>query len=108
MTAYHWLVIFTMAVITYGLRVSFLLLHEKLSFPPVVQRALRYVPYAVLAALVMPAVFVGDLGRFELEPARVVAAITGALIAWRTGSVILTLTLGMASLWAVQLLLLLV
>ncbi|MEX2536035.1 MAG: AzlD domain-containing protein [Trueperaceae bacterium] len=97
-----WLTIAAMALLSYALRVSFLLLHERLGFPPVVRRALRYVPYAVLAALLLPAVFAGGEEAFAIELPRIGAALLGALIALRTGSVILTLSLGMLTLWVGQ------
>lgn len=97
-----WFTILGMALISYALRVSFLLLHERITFPSLVRRALRYVPYAVLAALVVPAVMGGVDEGFSPEPPRLVAAVVGALIAWRTRSVVLTLTVGMASLWLMQ------
>ena len=97
-----WLVIAGMASISYLLRISFLLLHERFGFPPLVSRALRYVPYAVLAALILPAVVGGGEEAFSPELPRVTAALVGALIAWRTRSVLLTLTLGMATLWLVS------
>lgn len=100
-----WFTILGMALISYALRISFLLLHERLTFPPVVQRALRYVPYAVLAALIVPAVAGGGEQPFSPEFPRLFAAVVGAVIAWRTRSVVLTLALGMGSLWLVQLLL---
>lgn len=99
-----WLTILGMALISYALRISFLLLHERIGFPPAVRRALRYVPYAVLAALVLPAVAGNGEQAFAPELPRVLAGILGALVAWRTRSVILTLTLGMATLWLGQLL----
>lgn len=100
-----WLTIAGMAIISYLLRVSFLLLHERIGFPPLLTRALRYVPYAVLAALVVPVVAGSGEKVLAPELPRVLAATAGALIAWRTRSVLLTLTLGMATLWLTQLLL---
>lgn len=97
-----WFTIAGMALISYALRISFLLLHERLAFPAVVRRALRYVPYAVLAALIVPAVFGGIEEEFSPEPSRLFAALVGTLIAWRTRSVVLTLALGMGSLWLVK------
>jgi branched-subunit amino acid transport protein len=101
--AFVWSLIVAMAVVTFALRVTFLLLHERISFPPLVRRALRYVPYAVLAALVVPAVL--NPGGAEQAPGvdRILAGLVGAVVAWRTGSVLLTLLVGMAALWLGQL-----
>jgi branched-subunit amino acid transport protein len=98
-----WSLIVAMAAVTFALRVSFLLLHERISFPPLVRRALRYVPYAVLAALVVPAVLNTGAGEQPAGVERMLAGLVGALVAWRTGSVLLTLLVGMAALWLGQL-----
>ena len=41
-------------VVTYGIRLSFLVFGHRLTFPAWLERALRYVPAAVLTALVVP------------------------------------------------------
>ncbi len=43
-----------MVVVTYGIRLSFLVFGHRLTFPGWLKRALRYVPAAVLTALVVP------------------------------------------------------
>lgn len=43
-----------MVVVTYGIRLSFLVFGHRLSFPPWLESALRYVPAAVLTALIVP------------------------------------------------------
>ena len=43
-----------MIVVTYGIRLSFLVFGHKLSFPAWLSRALHYVPAAVLTALIVP------------------------------------------------------
>lgn len=43
-----------MVVVTYGIRLSFLVFGHRLTFPSWLERALRYVPAAVLTALVIP------------------------------------------------------
>lgn len=98
-----WLTIVGMALVTYALRVSFLLLPERATFPPLVRRALRYVPYAVLAALLAPALFGAEARVLSPTPDKLLAGLIGGLIAWRTHSVVLTLVVGMTSLWALQL-----
>ena len=42
------------AAVTYALRASFLLLPERITLPPAMRRALRYVPAAVLTAIWAP------------------------------------------------------
>jgi len=48
------LVLAGMVVVTYGIRLSFLVFGHRLTFPGWLERALRYVPAAVLTALVVP------------------------------------------------------
>lgn len=50
----HWLIILGMALATFPVRASFLVFGHKLDFPPLLRRALHYVPAAVLSALIVP------------------------------------------------------
>jgi branched-subunit amino acid transport protein len=43
-----------MVVVTYGIRLSFLVFAYNVRFPAWLERALRYVPVAVLTALIVP------------------------------------------------------
>jgi branched-subunit amino acid transport protein len=43
-----------MVVVTYGIRLSFLVFGHSVKFPAWLERALRYVPAAVLTALIVP------------------------------------------------------
>ena len=71
--------------------------------PPNVRAALRYVPPAVLAALVLPAFLLVD-GSVAIEPGndRLLAGGVAALVAWRTGSVLGTLVVGMTVLYLLR------
>ncbi|UPV98867.1 AzlD domain-containing protein [Halorussus gelatinilyticus] len=96
-----WLVILAAGVGTFLIRFSFIGLFGLLDdVPAVVERALRFVPAAVLAALVAPQLVVVD-GSVALSPAnpRLLAGALAALVAWRTEDVLATLVAGMAGLW---------
>ena len=98
-----WFAILGMAAVTYLVRVAFLLLHKRIKMPPLLRRAMRYVPFAVFGALIAPEVLLGDpVEGFTFE--RLLAALAGAFVAWRSGSVLLTLFVGMGLLWLLQLL----
>jgi len=73
------------------------------SVPPNVRAALRYVPPAVLAALVLPPFLLVD-GSLALGPGndRLLAGGVAALVAWRTGSVLGTLVVGMTVLYLLR------
>jgi len=71
--------------------------------PPLVSRALAYVPASVLAALVLPAVVYPEgHGDFVLANPQIPAAILAGLVAWKTRNTVLTLAVGMGVLWGLK------
>lgn len=98
-----WLTILGAGLCTWLLRLSFIELWQWMSVPPLVNRALRYVPPAVLAALVVPAL-VRSGGAVDLSPdnLRLVAGIVAAVVAWFSRSVLATLAAGMGMLWLLE------
>jgi branched-subunit amino acid transport protein len=98
-----WLTIIIVGLLTFGVRLSFILLMGKARISPVVQQALRFVPVAVLSALVAPALFL-PRGSLDLSPgnSRLIAGILAILVAWRTKNVLLTIATGMACLLILQ------
>ena len=95
-----------MGLITYGLRLSMIILFGRAAMPEVLRRALRFVPPAVLAAIVLPELLIPG-GTFALLPpnARLVAGVVAAAVAWWTRNVFLTIGTGMVVLWILQLIL---
>ena len=98
-----WLTIFGAGAVTFALRLSFIALLGRKRIPPTLGRALRFVPAAVLTAVVVPLLFYEN-GALEvsLGNERLLAGLVAALIAWRTKSVLFTLGGGMATLWTLQ------
>ncbi len=98
-----WVTILGAAVVTFALRFSFIALLGRMEMPGFVVGALRYVPAAVLTAVVIP-LLVYDHGslQFSLGNERLLAGVVAALIAWRTRNVLLTLGGGMVALWILQ------
>lgn len=98
-----WLTIAGVGLGTYLLRLSFILLWQWLTVPPLLDRALRYVPPAVLAALVVPALTRSG-GAIDLSPEnlRLIAGIIAGIVAWHSRNVLLTLATGMGVLWALK------
>jgi branched-subunit amino acid transport protein len=86
-------------LLTFGIRMSFIFLFGKISIPESVKRALRFVPPAVLSAMIAPALIMAgdapDLGPGNL---RLWAGIIAILVAWRTKNTLLTILSGMAAL----------
>ncbi|HEY4689907.1 MAG TPA: AzlD domain-containing protein [Anaerolineae bacterium] len=98
-----WLTVVSMGVITYALRLLPIALLERVGLPRVVQRALRYVPPAVLSAIIFPELLIrnGALA-LSLNNTRLLAGLLAAIVAWRTKNVLLTIAAGMAALWLLQ------
>ena len=98
-----WLTIAGAGAVTFALRLSFIALLGRMETALFLGRALRFVPAAVLTAVVIPLLFYEN-GALEvsLGNERLLAGLVAALIAWRTRSVPLTLCGGMATLWALQ------
>ncbi len=94
------LTIVLIGVLTYAIRLSFILALGQVAIPMRLQRALRFVPAAVLSALIVPDLLVSH-GALALSPsnARLVAGLLAILVAWRTHNVFLTVAVGMAALW---------
>jgi branched-subunit amino acid transport protein len=93
-------------LLTYATRLSFIVLVGRVETPPLFVRALRFVPAAVLSALILPELVTrgGEL-RFDLSNPRLIAGVLAALVAYRTRNVLVTIGAGMASLWILQVLL---
>ena len=98
-----WMTILGAGAVTFALRLSFIVLLGRVGMPAYLAKALRFVPAAVLTAMVIPLLFYED-GALEvsLGNERLLAGLVAALIAWRTRNVLLTLGGGMATLWILQ------
>ncbi|HLE22758.1 MAG TPA: AzlD domain-containing protein [Anaerolineales bacterium] len=94
-----WAVILGGMVVTYGTRLSFILLPHPERFPEGFRRGLRLVAPAVLAAILVPQVFVHEAGQIAIFGARPAAAVIAAVIGWRTRNTWLAIGGGMISLW---------
>jgi branched-subunit amino acid transport protein len=104
-TAYDWwIVIVVVGLLNYLSRLSFIAVFAKIEMPPLVARALRFVPAAMLMAIVVPAVVFANPGvvAFSYTNPKVVAALAAAAVAWYTRNAVATMTLGMVTLWIAQ------
>ena len=97
MSTFEILMVIGMMAVTFGVRYPVLALVSRLSLPPAVLDALKFIPPAVLTAIVVPAVLMPD-GQvsFGLDNAYLIAGVAAALISWRTKNLLLTIVLGMA------------
>lgn len=98
-----WLLLLGMGLIAFALRYYPIVLLERFKQPPLLQQALRYVPAATLAGLVLPALLTHE-GHWAVSPLnpRLIAGIVALVLAWRFKNALLTLVGGMGVLWALQ------
>jgi branched-subunit amino acid transport protein len=108
-----WLAILVGGVGTYAIRGSFIALYGRLELPAGVENALRFVPAAVLAALVVPELAQVDgtpIAQSGLPPGdaivrllasdRLLAGLLAAVAAYVTEDVLATIVVGMGALLA--------
>ena len=103
------LIVVGMGLVTYATRYTMIavlgsrrVLGNDEAAPSLFRRWLRYVPPAVLAALIVPPVLAPG-GRIELG-LPVWATLVAALVAWRTRSAVWTILSGMAVFWVLRML----
>lgn len=91
------------SAITFLLRYSFIAASKYLPKDPRFQDMLRFVPPAVLAALIAPEIFVQN-GNFDFSPdnLRIWAAALAFLVAYFSRNVLATIASGMIALWCLQ------
>jgi branched-subunit amino acid transport protein len=92
------ILIAAMAAVTFPVRYSFYALGGRLAFPPLARRALRYVPVAVLTAIVAPMVLLPDGAHWQLSwrNAWLLGALASGLIAWWFNHLLASIAGGLA------------
>lgn len=102
-----WTAVVVIAVGTWAFRASFVFLFGYLDeVPPWVDRTLRFIPAAVIAAIIAPRLLLVD-GSFTVDfgNERLLAGAVAAVVAWYTEDIIATIVAGMCALWALVFLL---
>ena len=97
-----WATIVAAGVITYLTRASFIAAGDRITLPPAIERALRYVAPASFAAIAMPAMLNGD--RFENfgdDWPRIIAVVVASVVIVRWRNVPASLLAGMVTLWVI-------
>lgn len=94
-----WLALAGMAVVTYALRASLLMLPERVALPLLLRRALRYVPAAVLTAIWAPELLLQS-GSLSLSAGnhRLLAGLVAIAVAWRFRRTFVTIAAGLLAL----------
>ena len=99
-----WWVMIIAGLATFAIRATFIILIGHREIPPLLRRALYFIPPAVLTAIILPELVLprGQLDLSLTNP-NLVAGIVAVLVAWRTRSVLLTIVVGMVVFWVAQL-----
>lgn len=99
-----WLVFLLGGLLTFGMRFVFIYLLGRFEVPETMRRALRFVPPAVLSAIVFPELMIRSSGQIDLSLTnfRLLAGIVAVLVAWRTKNTLLTILAGMVALLLLQ------
>jgi branched-subunit amino acid transport protein len=98
-----WLTIIAAGLITYATRLSPIISYGRFEMPVQVERALRFVPVAVLTAIFLPEmVYIQEELMLSYRNPRLLAGLLAIIIAWRTKNVMYTILVGMLALWLLQ------
>lgn len=93
-----------MALVTFTIRYSMFALAGRVEFPDWLVSSLRYVPPAVLTAIIVPAVLIptGDTLNFSYTNAYLVGALVAFGVGWFSKNLLLTILFGMLVFWGWQ------
>jgi branched-subunit amino acid transport protein len=98
-----WAVIVVVGALNYLSRLSFIAAFGRRSMPPWLARALKFVPAAMLTALILPMIVAGPAHvAIGWANPKVPAALVAAAVAFHTRSTLKTLAAGMLALWCLQ------
>jgi len=98
-----WLVMLIGGLITFGMRFSLIYLFGRFHVPEALRKALRYVPPAVLSAIIFPELFIRDeMLNLSLDNYRLMAGLVAILTAWFTKNILITILAGMLALFLLQ------
>jgi len=98
-----WLVVIVAGVLTFLIRLSFISLPANWEMPHWAQRALSFVPPAVMTAIVFPELLIRDgYLAVNLDNHRLIAGAIAIMVAWQFKRIMPTIVAGMAALWLLQ------
>lgn len=99
-----WLILIGAGLATFGIRLAFILLIGRMEVPESLRGLLRFVPPAVLGAIIFLGILMpeGSLALSPLDNVRIIAAGLAVSVAWRTKKILPTIVVGMISFWILQ------
>ena len=98
-----WLIMLVGGLITFGMRFSMIYLLGRFEIPEALRHSLRFVPPAVLSAIIFPELFIrsGKLD-FSFGNTRLLAGVVAVIVARLTKNTLLTILAGMITLLILQ------
>jgi branched-subunit amino acid transport protein len=100
-----WPVILLGGLLTFLIRFSFIYLLDRFAMPDWFRRSLRFVPAAVLSAIILPEISApGGVVNLSWRNPQLIAGLLAILVAWRTKNVVLTLLVGIGALLVMRML----
>lgn len=101
-----WIIMIIVGIFTFATRLSFIAVLERFEMPRNFRRALRFVPIAVLSAILLPELtFSNNILSITPTNPRLIAGFIASFVAYKTKSVIWTIAAGMAIFWLLSFLL---
>ncbi len=98
-----WLTMLILGILTLGIRLSFIVILDRWKTPPIIQRSLRFVPIAVLSAIIVPELIMpGDILNISHTNPRLLAGSVAMFVAWKTKNIVWTIVAGMGVLLGLQ------
>lgn len=104
MTKQEFYLIGAMALVTFLIRYPLLAISSRIELPSQLIEALKYLPPAILTAIVVPAVLIpaGNEISLSYTNARLVGAIAAMLVSWQTKNLLATIIGGMLTFFVWQ------
>ncbi|SMP45758.1 AzlD domain-containing protein [Anoxynatronum buryatiense] len=85
---------------TFLLRFSFIFLYGRMTLPQWIHRSMRFVPAAVLSALIFPALVIQNGAPvLSIGNHRLVAGLLALAVAWKTKNLLATTLVGLGIFW---------
>ena len=95
-----WALIIYCGLITYLTRFTMIALIKKEMFNDRIREILSFVPSAIFPAIIFPAIFINDYGKFvEIHDPKIFAAIIAIIVGYFSKSIISTILSGLFSYW---------
>jgi branched-subunit amino acid transport protein len=98
-----WIIMIVLGMGTFATRLSFMALLERINLPKSFQKALRFVPIAVLSAILAPELaYSNNVLAISPTNPRLLASLVATFVAYKTRNVIWTISAGMAVFWLLR------